>query len=210
MDHSGFFDFEKAREHLIFRVINYERNREQLRGAPYLRLNDLAITFRWLASADEAGIATVMIRNEQKEQWGVSLETLVRYANCNTPRLFPARTAPLEEMITGDCADSPDDLEDERQESRMIVLTNTWGINGASCICYRGLLDELSARFHASLFILPSSIHEVILLPDHGMFRVEELEEMVRTTNSRYVAEEERLSDHVYFYDKERKSFTFA
>lgn len=213
MDYSDFLDFNKIKDNIIFRIINYEKNRSSLEQAPYLRLNDLAVTFRWLAAREETGVSTVLIRNEHMAGWNVPLEILVRHANVNTPLLFPARIIPLKELVSEFLEEQ--DIQEglpsaEEPENPMWVLTNSMGIHGAGCICYKGVLDNLASRFHDSFYILPSSVHEVILLPEQAVSDPGALQTMVRETNKEWVAEEEILSDQVYYYHRGRKSLTIA
>lgn len=209
MNYSEFLDFEKIKDNIIFRIINYDRNRSILEKAPHLRLNDLAITFRWLASMEETGIATVLIRSEHMSYWNVTLETLVRFANRNTPRLFPFKVIPLDEMIA-DYFKEEHSMKMDNAGNSMLVLTNQFGINGAGCICYKGVLENLADELHSNLYILPSSIHEVIVIPDEAGTDKKVLESLVQTTNEELVAEEEVLSNQVYYYDKSRKSLIIA
>ena len=84
----------------------------------------------------------------------------------------------------------------------MKVLSNTRRIDGAVCILYPGVLESLAREEGHDLYILPSSMHEVILLPDTGAPSAEELKRMVREVNDTQVAPEEVLSGNVYRYTR--------
>ena len=58
------------------------------------------------------------------------------------------------------------------------------------------------------IIVLPSSIHELLILPDNGSMQLSELEAMVREVNATQVAPEDRLSDKVQYYDRETKLLT--
>ena len=92
----------------------------------------------------------------------------------------------------------------------MFVLTNSENCNGASAIFYPDILNRVSMQTGTDLIILPSSTHEVILVPDDGSFRVNDLERMVQNINRTEVAEKDQLSDHVYHYDASEKVFEKA
>lgn len=213
MNYNEFFNFETVRDSVFFRVVNYERNQEILKGAPYLRLNDLAITFRWLAAMDQERIASALVQNEHLKRWNISLETLVGYANENTPVLFPARLVPMNQMIEH-CMELADEEEigvlQETMDTSMMVLTNHMGMNGAGCMCYKGLLAQVADKIENNFYILPSSVHEVIILPEAEELDADSLERMVCSVNEELVADEEILSNHVYYYHKEKKSLTIA
>lgn len=87
----------------------------------------------------------------------------------------------------------------------MRVLTNSKRVHGAACILYPGVLDEVAQETGGSFFILPSSVHEVIILPDAGNGDGERLKEIIRMVNTTQVAPEEVLSDTLYRYDTAEK-----
>lgn len=88
----------------------------------------------------------------------------------------------------------------------MLVLTNSQKHFGAACMLYEGLLDGFAKEINRNIFILPSSVHEVILLPESGQDRPGDLQTMVKEVNASQVEEEERLSDSVYYYDRENQA----
>ena len=85
----------------------------------------------------------------------------------------------------------------------MFVLTNTLQTFGAACMMYPDLLQKASGQWDVSFFILPSSVHEVLLLPDHGEYDAQEFENMVYEINRTQLEPEEILTDSVYYYDRE-------
>ena len=89
-------------------------------------------------------------------------------------------------------------------------MTNETKINGAASMIFTEKLDEFANDHNANIFILPSSIHEILLIPDNGSMKISELENMVREVNETQVAPDEILSDNVYFYDKDAKSLYIA
>ena len=85
----------------------------------------------------------------------------------------------------------------------MYVLTNRQRLNGACCILYQDVLKQVAGRLGDSLYILPSSIHEVIAIPASASGNPKELSQLVQEINIAEVAPEEVLSDHAYYYDRE-------
>lgn len=79
--------------------MNYKKNEEILEDCPYLKLYDLALTFRWVAHSDDIGISTALVTNQEMEAWGISMNELLLAARENTPRLFPAQMVDMDEMI---------------------------------------------------------------------------------------------------------------
>lgn len=91
--------FEYVKDRIIYRLVNYKKNEEILEDCPYLKLYDLALTFRWVAHSDDIGISTALVTNQEMEAWGISMNELLLAARENTPRLFPAQMVDMDEMI---------------------------------------------------------------------------------------------------------------
>lgn len=206
-------EFEQQKDRIIFRLIHYESNKEQLEQFPHKRFYDLAVVFCLYLQETEDGCITAMIRDGHMERWECSVEELFELACVNTPRLLPWRLQSLEGILRDYLAqEMGTDKEALFPESRragalpkMFVLTNSCGIYGASCILYEAVLDYLADSFMQDLYILPSSVHEVIIVPASPEFTVEKLEQIVREANRTEVDVEERLSDRVYLYSRREK-----
>ncbi|MDD3369939.1 MAG: DUF5688 family protein [Lachnospiraceae bacterium] len=95
-------------------------------------------------------------------------------------------------------------------ETAMYVLGNKKRMHGAVCILYKDVLKEVAEQFETSLFVLPSSVHEVILLPDDGHSGIEQLQKMVKEVNATQVEAEEILSDNVYRFERETGQISIA
>ncbi len=208
------YEFNEMKSMITFRIVNYEKNQILLRTVPHLRILDLAVTFHCIVRLDDDGIGSIRITEEHRRAWKVKLEDLWEIALENSSRLFPAVIRPMEDVVMN-LMEHNNLLEDNcnldfRNEcssnSSMYILTNQKGINGASCLLYPHVLDEFSKKLGCDFYILPSSIHELILVPQvlasdkvMGHSRLE-LENMVKEINETQVAEEEVLSDSVYEY----------
>ena len=87
----------------------------------------------------------------------------------------------------------------------MKVLTNEKRTQGAACMLYPELLAQLAGKEERSFYIFPSSVHEVILMPDTGRGEAESFKQMIVEINDAQVAPEEVLSDSLYYYDLAEK-----
>ena len=94
-------------------------------------------------------------------------------------------------------------------ERSMWIISNERGTNGAASMLYENELHKLSVQLGTDLFILPSSIHEVIAVPADDL-EPEELAQMVSEINMGQVELGERLSNQVYYYDKELRKLSLA
>ena len=162
------------------------------------------------------GYATAQIHNEHMRMWSVDVDTLYELAKTNTPRLFPAEIKSMVQVIKGIMGwenpgmDMEEDLSGESMSEPIYVLTNQDGFKGAAAVLYEGVLKGFAEQKGCDLIILPSSIHEMILVPYKKSMDMAELGEMVRNINRTTLPAEEILSDSVYLYSRETDQVTMA
>ena len=94
--------------------------------------------------------------------------------------------------------------EDEKQDV-MYVLTNSLRNYGAACLFYPHVLEMVGEMLKEDYYVLPSSVHEVIIVPESKALDADEMSEMVVEINETQVEPEEVLSDHAYFYQRDSK-----
>ena len=198
------------KENIIFSLISQEENRRSQRPHPYRLQNDMVITYRSVVKVEDESIHSALIDDSFLNHLGLSYEELHNLAIENTMRLFPAKVISMEQMFMNESA--PSDIDNFHYDDignmspPMYVLSNNIRINGATTIVYPGVLEKLSEKFGSNFYILPSSVHEVILIPDDGSIYEWQLAPMVKSVNLEQVARNERLSNSAYKYDKEEKS----
>lgn len=208
-------DFKTIKDHIIVRLVNYEKNEEQLQQCPHIKFLDLAITFRFLASKDAMGLASSLVYNKEFEQWNIELEDLYQLALFNTMREFPWQMDSLVRVVS-ECFGErlPESLREEFKrdmeslehiENRvnMYVLTNDTGINGATSILYDNVIKNFAKVQECNIFILPSSVHEVMLVPENAETEPDFLEELLLDANQSAVGLIDLLSDNIYYYNRE-------
>ena len=158
------------------------------------------------------GCACVLISDMHARYWDVDEETLYRDALENMPRILPDELSDMDDFmhdivrkaveekleLTAEGEKTQEDEEcraildgiaeflaglplEKEPERKMYILTN-------------------KQHFYGAAAILPSSVHEVILLADTGVEDREHLYDMVREVNAQNVPEEELLSDNVYYF----------
>lgn len=193
------YDEEQVRKHLFIRLVNQEQNEDFLQKCPYIPYLDLAITFRYIVISDGERIGSVLVSFEDMERWKFDLETLYEYALSNMRNMFEPRMVRLEEMLRERMEDLEEEIPDI--ENPLYVLTNDIGMNGASFMLYEDILETFAREQESSFYILPSSIHEVLLLPEKESIDVDFLAQTVCDVNRLAVAKIEYLSDSVYRYD---------
>ena len=223
IDISKLLDYDQAKENLFIRVSAAEANKEMLATAPHKLMEDLAITYHIAADIGSDAVASTMVTDPMLESFGISQEQLHADALANSTKLFPAQVQSMGEvmrkMISQDMAAtgmSQDDI-DMMMDSMgldvsnpMTVVSNDRGINGAAVMFYPGQMDQIGDRLGGDFFILPSSVHEMLVIPDDGNFQYQDLQSMVADVNETQVAETDRLTDEVYHYDTEERVFEKA
>lgn len=191
--------FDNVKDRILYKVINYDSNEKLLSMVPHKRILDLAIVFYIMIDCNSESSTTALIYENTMKNWKVTIDDIYEVALKNTPNILKCKVSSMGDMLKEfyDKEDTPDfTLKD------MYVLTNESKINGASCMLYENVLYELSKKLKSDLYILPSSIHEVIILPKREEYNREFLENMVREVNTDGVKREEVLSDNVYEYNR--------
>ncbi len=198
---TGFYkEYANVREHISCKLVSFDRNRKLLKKIPYVRYLDLAVVFYYLMEHKDLGSGTILIYNSHLEMWHVTKEELYRQARENALRLVPWEFYSMQEAVQEllEEGESKEDLPEPYLP--MYVLTNRDRNLGASVILFDKVLSEVGERLGEDYYILPSSIHEVIVIPAGFAIPKKELEAMVREMNTTQVLAQEVLSDRVYFY----------
>lgn len=205
-----FNEFDKVKERIAYKLINAERNKELLSKIPHIRFLDLAICFYYAFAHKTLGNGSILVYNGQVETWKTNTVELLRLAQKNTRKLFGMELVPMEDLLTKLFQDEEADMSEDAsydlsQDVWMQILTNRGRMFGAAGILYPGVLSKIADEARANLYILPSSVHEVILIADTGEEDIQLLKRMVREVNATQVLPEEVLSDSVYYFDREKR-----
>lgn len=210
------FSPEAMKDKVILRLVNYERNAAMLQAMPHIRILDLAVAFHFIVYHDEDGIGTVKFTKEHfdafaapgdgKPPIAATTAELYRLALSNTERIFPVKMSLLDDVLNALLAQKgappvpflSSHADTDGMPGKLFVLSNTTGINGSACVLYPGVLPQLTQYFQSDFYILPSSIHELLLLPAVNAFTQEELNDMIREINLTQIPAEEVLSDRAY------------
>lgn len=184
-------DYAGMTDRIVFCLVNTRWNREILKDMPHREFYDLSVIYCLMFGKDEY---SVKITNKLAAEMELNEEELYACARENTPQLFPLKVTGKSEILTKMGVTDPLGVP-------MYIIGNASVSHGAAAVLYEDVLKNLSARLDDSLYLLPSSIHEWIALPantgDPQM-----LTDIVRKVNETEVSPQERLSDHVYFYDR--------
>ena len=202
-DTTEFTDYEKAKPNIIAKLVNYEKNKELLERVPHVKYLDLAVVFQCLVNKAEDGFATILIHNHHLDFWNVDTEQLYRAALVNTENLLSFECENLETLLQEHMQDIPSNLP--LSECPVYILTNHVKLNGATTILYDGLLKRISDTLNHDLMILPSSLHEVLLIPVDEPDKINMFTQIVKEVNETQLSDDEILSDHAYYFSRKMK-----
>ena len=191
-------DWGIAKDVLRAKVINYESNKEYLTDKPFVRFLDLAVLFQistaGIVRECEDGMITV--NNNMMKCWGVDVETIYKEA-LNNLEQSDYRVCSMSSMLNMMVFDSDGDLADET----LCVATTYEGYCGASVILSNSILHKASELMKCDRFyILPSSIHEILLI-DCTKAELKDLQKMVEDVNDSIVEIQDILSNTVYIFE---------
>lgn len=201
-------NYEAMKPKLMMEVIPQKWNEDRLENIPHQKVEDMALIYRLDMGESSGGKMSSVITNQQLEAFGISAEQLHQDALENAPVTHPASLHSMQEVMAEMMGMEPE--EAMPGEPNMLVATVEGGFMGASVIQYPGFMEQAAEKIGGDFFVLPSSIHEVLIIPDDGKSDFHELEAMVQSINETQVAPAERLSDNVYHYDKADRVFELA
>ena len=190
-------NWDEIKERIFPVLVNKQWNEQRLEKLVHMDFLNFAVMLKYYVDDIPAGKGSINVSHELMETWGIDEHVLWKTA---------AEKLENEEFTIMDLEDIVmREFGTEFQSDRsgaLYILTNKGALNGAAAMLRTDILTSFAESIGRNFYILPSSIHELILLPDHGNYQVEELQEMVRTVNLTTVAEEERLSDDIYYFNR--------
>lgn len=207
VDTSCFLDFEKIKTHLSIRLVNRERNENYLKEVPWEPFLDLAVLCCIHYDTPTDLHAETVIRNSHLKSWNITGGEILKLAKENTPKLLPYTLNSLPKFLNEIAGEVV--INEEEDCKMMHVLTNENRTNGACCMLYPTVLKEFSEKNNCNVYILPSSIHEVMLLCEDEDTTLSGLSELVHEVNETQVSKGEFLSDHAYYYNRETEEIVF-
>lgn len=200
-----YLNFGKIRERIFCKIVNYERNLPALELVPHRRFLDLAIVYYCEVESDDFGMGTVLVQNPHLLLWRIDPKELHEIAVYNTLHYAPYDFIEVSEMV--------EDMTGVVIEPclsnlvPMYVLSNVKKYFGAVSIYFPEVLEKIGERLLADFYVLPSSIHECMIVPVNDQLTIQgaDYQEMVEEINERFVVAEEILGDSVYRYYRAEK-----
>lgn len=204
IDVSIFTDYSRCRSTITYKLINTEKNKELLKCIPHMEFLDLSIVFESILPGKYEGRASILVRNEHMQTWGITQDRLSEDAFRNAPLINRYNINSLKNVIQGmDIIIEPGD-----GFIPMFVLTNEKYTNGAACMLYPEVLKNFSGKLGKNIYIIPSSVHEVLLMPETDNMDVEAIQKIIQEVNDTKVDDVEILSYSLYFYNRNTDKIT--
>ncbi|MDO4961025.1 MAG: DUF5688 family protein [Eubacteriales bacterium] len=197
--------YETAKELLFVDVVGTKVNAEMLSRVPHTELEDISMVYRMQVEQLTDGAATVLITNDLMNRMGVTKEQLHEDALANSQIVRPATMRSMAEVMAEMMGMPPEMVP--MGEPMMYVVSTTEASHGAAAAFYPDFMDQAAKELGGNFFILPSSVHEMLFLPDNGNMKSAELKDMVTSINADVVSPEDRLTDSVYHYDAAERIF---
>lgn len=199
-------NFDEARDKITLAVVNLELNQERLDNIVHRPWLDLAIIYKYNVQSDDDLQGTITITNQLMKMWNISEEELYQVAEANT-RKSDWLIMPMIEMMKKMISETKIELDEGLLDvnSSMYVVSIASQVNGSMAILYpeifRKIIEDYSIECDG-LYILPSSLHELIVLPaKHNGVSTDYLKSMVCEVNTTSLERPEVLSYSVYYYD---------
>ncbi|RJW53980.1 hypothetical protein DXC92_01555 [Clostridiales bacterium TF09-2AC] len=183
----GSMNRDSAPGHLYAAVVSYDNNKGWLANVPHERMADLAVFAKWkFATSDLDSVASAKITDQLLTHLQLTKEEALKIAKHNTAQ--DVRFVGMNDMMAGILMD--EGMDKELAEAMMgqelvplKVLTNESGIDGAALIACPEALKSVHRQMGEDFYILPSSIHEALILPKSFTDNVDDLKQMVQSVN---------------------------
>ncbi len=194
----------ECRGRITMRLIHTEWNWEYLQTVPHIEFLDLSVTFYLMLQKLEEGICTIPITNAFMKFLGISVEELYQEGlqNLKEKGRFEIHTlnAYMAELLE-EGQEETETVQTISENSYVMLSDNR--IFGSSGMLATEILMEFAGRLDDDFYILPCSVHELILVPVSTYVSSDYLREVVQEVNEESVLPEERLSDSVYYFSRE-------
>ena len=210
LDINKLLDYESVKEKVTVRLLNGERENAGLANSAHKELGSFEAAYYISVGEGESAIT-----NKRLEKYGVSVDDLHEQAVKNVARVNGASLHDISEIVSpeylfgGTLGDGCLNKDEPLEPGTMYTLTNHGGY-GAALILDTDLMDKIADRCGGKMYVIPSSVHEVIIVPDNGAIDPEELDSVIQTINRNEVKPEEVLGERSMIYEKETHSLYYA
>ena len=205
VDEKELLDFSNARHRIIMKLVNTEKNRTLLETVPHIPFQDLSIVYSYFIGTSDDMLMNLPVDDRLLKAWGIDTLELHQLALSNYNRLLPVKFGNLNQFLLNHGLVKREyctALSDGDMSDSLYFLSNDYLMNGAVLMTCKNLMDEIADFFQEDFYIIPSSIHEVLVVPESKVPSQKELDLLVQEVNQDYLDPGDYLSDHAYHYSK--------
>jgi hypothetical protein len=203
-------EYESIKDRVIYQVLNKETNRNNLRERIYSDIGQgfvkVYAIHKELNEIGESG--SIPITHNLMRCHGYDMEKIQEAAEKNTPQIYPAAFCGVEQTLFDG---RQDELTNDNPDGEgLYYLSNVTRCRGAGVLFYPGMQEKIAEHFRESYYVLPSSVHEVLIVTEKVGKTAQELENTVRDINHKFISREDFLSNKVLMYDREKGQLRIA
>ncbi|MDO4338153.1 MAG: DUF5688 family protein [Eubacteriales bacterium] len=206
-------DYEKVKDSLFIRLLNVDRNREDLHDAIYREIGDIALVLYMAMGETEGCFTSIKIRKDILKKWHGDEEVIFREALLNTYYISPPRIYQWEKLVFDPDYSGENFMNlmtefEIHKGARGNCLSTTKRTNGAVAVFLPGVAQRIGELLGSSFYMVFTSIHEVMIHNDE-MVEPQELKKILRETIREATPEEDFLTYLIFHYDKDTGKITF-
>lgn len=201
-------EYENVKNLLGVRLVNKELNNDYLVDKPYKEFLDLAVIFTIDLAIFGNAAAVTLVTDSLFESWGITLDELYNDAlegyRKHNKVVFTSMSDVVADILRDDGMEDTGLMETIRQsDDLMYVLSVESRVKGSGLMLYTDILGRIAEQLDSDLVIIPSSVHELIILREDKSMEPESIYAMVKDVNDTQVAPHEILSYSVYHFSRE-------
>ena len=203
-------DFSSMKDKIVFQVVNTRHNKEMIALCPHRNFMDLTVVYRVVLNVDNEGVSGFLITHDIAKIDDLTENLLYGLAMENTRRMFPFTSERIEQtmsrMMRKWGADEEEieasfpDIDDVPESERVYVISNEYEFFGANALLYKDVIGDVAKSIGTDCYVLPSSVHDLVVLSTDVFSEKSSLMELVKQTNNEHVRVSDRLSDSIYIY----------
>ena len=203
-------DFSELKDKIVFQIVNTDQNKEMIALCPHRSFMDLTIVYRVILNVDKDGVSGFLVTHDIARAEDLTEEILFSLAKKNTKKIFPFKAERIEKTMSrmmkrwgagrDDIEAAFPDLDAVPNRERVFVISNKYEFFGANALLYSEVIGRVVKKIGTDCYILPSSVHDLVVLSTDVFSESSKLISLVRETNNDHVRATDRLSDNIYRY----------
>lgn len=213
-DVAGLFCWDSVKPRIYAKLVNTGKNERLLRDVPHRQFLDLSLVYYVRTDTEqEETHGSILIHYGHMERWEADEDMLFGTAWDNMERtdgmLLEDMDDAIKQLLAAGGSTGDFITPGLTASPRMYILGSKNRMNGAVQMCSPKALKKAADSIGSDFWILPSSVHELILVPLYAMEAdALELAEIVRGVNDTQVQPDEILSYHVYRYRRNTETLS--